>query len=448
MSFLEREVLDGCARYGIVWSGKTVLCAVSGGRDSMALLHVLLCLRERECFDLAAAHYNHHLRQTAQRDEDFVRSWCNARGIPVVVGGGDVHAFARENRMSIEDAARVLRYRFLEVCADELGASYIATAHHQQDNAETVLLHLLRGAGAQGLCGIPPVRGRIIRPLLDTAWEEINQYISEYAVPYVEDESNAEGIYTRNRLRLELLPLLEELSPGSVGRIAAAGVRLRADHACLERMAANLLPPVDSDGGTKIPISLLKTQDTAIAVRLLRAAAERMDISLTSVQVDAVMHLRTGGILVLNSRGRVMRTREDLTFYRLPPALPPLALKMGVQHWGNSCVCVRQTDQPVEENEQTVVLCTDVSNLTLAMWDGTGRFTVENGRRTVKRLLADRGIAVHRREMCPAVYVQGQLAAVFGVGTDQVFRPNGDAQKVVIELKQEIAGVYPDSDSR
>ncbi|MBR2132958.1 MAG: tRNA lysidine(34) synthetase TilS [Oscillospiraceae bacterium] len=436
MSFLEREVLNFCGRYGTVFSGKTVLCAVSGGRDSMALLHVMLRLREQECFAVAAAHYNHHLRQTAQRDEDFVRSWCDAKGIPVAVGSGDVRAFAKEHGTSIEDAARVLRYQFLEACADDLGASYIATAHHRQDNAETILLHLLRGAGMQGLCGIPPVRGRVIRPLLDTARESINQYISKYDLPYVEDESNAEGIYTRNRLRLELLPLLEELSPGSVSRIAATGIRLRADNACLEHMAAKLLPSADADGGTKIPAELLKAQDAAIVVRLLRTAAERLGVSLTAVQTDAVLRLRTGGIFVLNDSVRVLRTREELIFYRLPPAPPPLALQQGVQRWGDYDVYVMQTSQRVEENEQTVVLCGQISELTLTVWDGTGRLTVENGKRTVKRLLADHGIAVQRREMCPAVYVNEKLAAVFGAGTDRAFCPHDDELKLVIQLRR------------
>ena len=121
-----------------------VLCAVSGGRDSMVLLHLLCALAREGGFQIAAAHFNHQLRPTAGRDEAFVRDWCAGRGIPFRAGSGDVAAYARETGTSLEDAARQLRYRFLEESADALRAVRIATAHHREDNAETVLLHLLR----------------------------------------------------------------------------------------------------------------------------------------------------------------------------------------------------------------------------------------------------------------------------------------------------------------
>ena len=122
-----------------------------------------------------------------------------------------------------EDAARTLRYAFLEGAARDMGADRIATAHHREDNAETVLLHLLRGAGLQGLSGIPPVRGKIVRPLLEAGRADIDAYVERNGLPYVEDESNRDTAYTRNRLRLEVLPLLEEIVPGCGGRIAAGG---------------------------------------------------------------------------------------------------------------------------------------------------------------------------------------------------------------------------------
>ena len=213
---LVRQVRAFCGKHDMLPQGGTVLCAVSGGRDSMALLHLLGVLGAEEGFQVAAAHFNHRLRPAADRDEAFVRSWCAGRGIPLFCGSGDVSAFARETGRSVEDAARELRYRFLEEAAEDLGADRIAAAHHREDNAETVLLHLLRGAALQGLGGIPPVRGRIVRPLLETAREDIDQYIRRHSIPFVEDETNSDTAFTRNRLRLEVLPVLEESAIRSI----------------------------------------------------------------------------------------------------------------------------------------------------------------------------------------------------------------------------------------
>ena len=219
-------------------AGGVMLCAVSGGRDSMALLSFLEQLAAEKGFILHAAHYNHMLRPTADRDEDFVRLWCADRHIPLACGTCDVRAWAREQGASLEDAARTLRYRFLEETADRVGAQRIATAHHVQDNAETVLLHLLRGTGLRGLGGIAPVRGRVVRPFLETDRRDIDAYVEENNIPYVEDESNADITFARNRLRIEVMPLLEKLAPGSTARIAGAAAILREEENHLAQESA------------------------------------------------------------------------------------------------------------------------------------------------------------------------------------------------------------------
>lgn len=432
MSTLTGAVSAFCRREKIDLKGKTVLVALSGGRDSVALFSILLELGVKEGFAVAAAHYNHHLRKTAGRDEDFVRELCAKRGVPLALGGGDVAAFAREMSISIEDAARTLRYRFLEETAEEMGADFIATAHHAGDNAETVLMNLLRGTGLRGLSGIPPVRGKIIRPLLEVVREDIDRYIEENALPYVEDETNAETVYTRNRLRHELLPLLEELSPGSTERVAAAAARLRQDSAYLERQAEEKLPPADDAGETRIPLALLGGEDPAIAARLVRLAARRLAVELTAPQVEAVLSLKTG-VAVLPEGLRAVREGKTVRFYRLSPPPPPARLSLGEQVWGQWRVTVRETEEKTQEDEHTLLLRADLPELTIASWDGTGRLAVENGRRTVKRLHADHGIGVSVRETMPAIFAGDTLAAVFGAGTDWTFAPQR-GKKLVITL--------------
>ena len=433
-ALLTAAVSDWCARQGIDFRGKTVLCAVSGGRDSMALLHVLLHLGTRQGFSVSAAHYNHRLRESAVRDEALVRGWCGKKGIPLVTGSGDVRAYAKETGRSIEDAARTLRYTFLSDAARECGADFIATAHHRQDNAETLLLHLLRGSGLQGLGGIAPVRGKLVRPLLDVCRADIDGYIAENAIPYADDETNEDTVYTRNRLRLELLPLLEAISPGSVNRIAAAASLLRSDEEFLQKTAAALLP----DGAAEIPISILNAQEPPIAARLVRMAAQNTGTELTLAQTEAVRNLRSGACLTLGGGVRAVRENNLLRFYRLPDAAKPMKLSIGQQNWGAWRVTVFETAQEIPEDCRTVVLRGDCRDLVIAPWDGTGRLGVENGRRTVKRLLADHGIGAAQRENCPAVYAAGQLAAVFGAGTEFSLRPQCDERKIVIHLENEV----------
>ena len=202
------------------------MCAVSGGRDSVCLLHYLHSISDHRGFSVAVGHYNHHMRPTAQRDEDFVRDLCDALGVPFYTDGCDVVAAARENGLGVEEMGRRLRYAFLEKLADELGAERIATAHHQADQAETVLLNLLRGTGPEGLGGIPPVRGRLIRPLLQTSREEIEAYLDERGLGHVEDETNESLAFARNRLRRVVLPELEKINPAlrrNIARTAEIG---------------------------------------------------------------------------------------------------------------------------------------------------------------------------------------------------------------------------------
>ncbi|HIS67540.1 MAG TPA: tRNA lysidine(34) synthetase TilS, partial [Candidatus Scatomorpha merdipullorum] len=192
-------------------SGLRVLCAVSGGADSVYLLHKCCELRAAKGLSVCAAHYNHCLRgEESERDERFVRALCEELGVELKAGRGDVAAYARENKLGIEEAARKLRYEFLERAADELGCEMILTAHNADDNAETMLMALARGAGPRGLAGIPPVRGRVARPMLDVTRAEIERYLAENGFEYVEDSTNASTDYTRNRIRKLVMPVLRE----------------------------------------------------------------------------------------------------------------------------------------------------------------------------------------------------------------------------------------------
>ena len=213
------------ARHNLIRPGDKVLVAWSGGPDSTALLHILLELRLKVPFEVAAAHFDHRLRPAAAADAAFVRREAARLGIPFLAARRDVRAFARARKLNLEDAARLLRYAFLNRAAARLGADRIATGHTLDDQAETVLIRLLRGSGPRGLSGIhPSIGGTVIRPLLEASRADVLDYCRRRGLAFRRDETNADPRYVRNRIRHRLLPYLERNfgpgGPAALGRLA------------------------------------------------------------------------------------------------------------------------------------------------------------------------------------------------------------------------------------
>ena len=187
-----------------------IIVGLSGGMDSMVLLDILTLLG----YQCMAAHCNFHLRgEESNRDENFVKKWCKSIDIPYTSINFDTNQYAADRKISIEMAARELRYNWFETLRRHYHAHYIAVAHHKDDSVETVLLNLIRGTGIKGLTGISSKNGYVVRPLLCISRSEIENYISERDIPYVTDSTNNEDLYLRNSLRLNVIPLLETLNP-------------------------------------------------------------------------------------------------------------------------------------------------------------------------------------------------------------------------------------------
>ena len=197
-------------KHQLLSSDGKVIVALSGGADSMALLHLLTALG----YDCVAAHCNFHLRdKESNNDAEFVRETCRSMNIPLFVADFDTAQYAKEQRVSIEMAARDLRYDWFYQLVDEQQAQAIAMAHHADDNIETLLMNLVRGTGLRGLTGIPCHNKKVVRPLLCCTRAEIEQYIAENNLCYVTDSTNAETDYRRNKFRNIVIPLLEEINP-------------------------------------------------------------------------------------------------------------------------------------------------------------------------------------------------------------------------------------------
>ena len=237
---LIRKIADWADKKQVLQPGTAVVAGISGGADSVCLLHVLLSLARLRAFSIFAVHINHMLRGSeSDGDESFVRGLCAQWQVPLKVYREDVRSYARENGCSIEEAGRMVRYERFRKVMEETGAQYVAVAHHRDDQAETVFLHLLRGSGLDGLCGMEDILQWLLRPLLDTGRDQIQAYLNRNGLEYRTDSSNQDNAYTRNAIRNELFPLIRQKTgfPVAASLIRTARL-LRADRDFLQQMAS------------------------------------------------------------------------------------------------------------------------------------------------------------------------------------------------------------------
>ena len=231
----EKSVLQFITDHALFEAGEQVLVALSGGADSVALLRVLLALG----YPCRAAHCNFHLRgEESMRDERFCRNLCNTLGVELTVFDFDTTAYASAHGLSIEMAAREQRYesfRTLLRPLSEGGPEKVAVAHHREDSAETLLLNLIRGTGLQGLTGIAPRNGDVVRPLLDVSRTDIEQYLDTLGQTFVTDSTNLTDDYARNKVRNRILPLMEEINPAAIDNICRTATHLRGAQDMLSR---------------------------------------------------------------------------------------------------------------------------------------------------------------------------------------------------------------------
>lgn len=220
------RILSFSEKWSLLPKDGLILCALSGGRDSVALLHFL----KEHGFTVAAAHFDHRLRPESAADAAFCQKLCEEWSVPFYQGEGDVAGM----RGNTEANARAARYAFLEETARRLGAARLATAHNADDNLETILLHLTRGCGLNGLTGIQPRRGSLIRPMLRTPRAAVDAYVKERGLPYVEDATNADLRFSRNRLRQQVLPVLKSINPKVVEVSSFMAETLQEDYQYLE----------------------------------------------------------------------------------------------------------------------------------------------------------------------------------------------------------------------
>lgn len=272
---------------GMIKRNEKVLVAFSGGPDSVFLMVMLLCLREKYGIALGAFHLNHNLRQTAERDAAFAEKYCTEAGVALHGFSQPVLRQAEADKVSVEEAGRAARYALMTRLRKEFGYTKAATGHHMDDNAETVLMRIIRGTGAEGLEGIPPVKdGWIIRPLLAFTKDEIVKYLEERHIAYMTDETNADTDYFRNRVRCEIIPLMKRDNPllsQSISRMCGV---IRTDNAFIRSSAENAAIKIQGETASVSYEAVLKYHEAvryAVIMNMARAVGITKDYSHANI---------------------------------------------------------------------------------------------------------------------------------------------------------------------
>ncbi|MBQ3124963.1 MAG: tRNA lysidine(34) synthetase TilS [Clostridia bacterium] len=297
--YMTDKVLDTMREHNML-AINSVLVALSGGADSVALLHIMHSLSQKHGFKVYAAHVNHGLRgDEAVRDAEFSRQLCSRSGIECFVKDADVRALASEWGISEEMAGRKVRYDFFAELMETHNIDVTATAHHKNDSAETIVMNFMRGSATAGLCGIPYRRDRFIRPLLDVSRCEIEKYCEDNSLDYVTDKTNLDTVYTRNKIRNILIPEIEkEFNPNFCDTVTANAKIIRDDEDFLEKMARNEYDRLVS--GNTADAGEIVSLHKAIARRVIRTMTDNVctTAGISSSVVDAVYKLcktcRTG----------------------------------------------------------------------------------------------------------------------------------------------------------
>lgn len=427
---IERKVARYIAKENLCGRGDKILVALSGGADSVALLRILLSLG----YNCEAAHCNFHLRgEESGRDEMFVRKLCATLGVSLHTTDFDTIRYAAENHVSIEMAARELRYRWFAEQKERCGAAAIAVGHHKDDSVETMLLNLIRGTGINGLLGIRPRNGDIIRPLLCASRHEITDYLSHIGQEYMTDSTNLQDDYTRNKIRLHLLPLMKEINPSVSESLITTSNYLSEAAQLYNKGIAEGCHRVLTEEGIDIDRLLEEPAPGSLLFEILHP------LGFNSAQIEdifASLDGQPGKQFISNTGWRVIKDRKRLLIKETTTAEtiePPFTLIKEEYEYTPDFTIPREKE----------VACFDADKLngvlTVRKWQHGDVFVPfgMQGKKKVSDYLTDRKFSLLRKEQQWVLCCNDRIAWLIGERTDNRFRIDSTTRRIILLKKKE-----------
>lgn len=459
MTLVDR-VAQVIARESLIPDGAFVLCALSGGADSVSLLHVLHTLSKRHGWKLSAAHVNHMLRGAeSDRDEAFVNDLCSSWGIPLFSQKTDVSAYAASHHLGIEEAARNVRYAFFHRVMHEQGINVLATAHTAKDNLETALYRFARGTGTVGLAGIPISRpgsgGTVVRPFLYESREAIEAYLQEHGISFVTDSSNLEDQYTRNQIRHRILPEFLALNPSFYSTAVQTQRQLRQDADLIESIVESTYQELVQDNG--LDASALLRLHPAVSGRLIMRIYRNLvpeGAQLTAGNIEEVFAAARSGspsacavlpgdLIAQREYGRLVFRKKPCVSGLIPRTLVP-GETTDFPEAGVSISCYFAPKSHINlQNFQNLYfdsshVCGILSVRTRMPGDRI-HLAGHAHSKSVKKALMDAQIPQAKRDLVPVIQDEYGIAAVDGMGTAARLAVSDTTETVlVIEIKHKM----------
>lgn len=442
---LEHKVWCTIKEFHMCPQGSNIVVGVSGGADSVALLHILKGFASSESWNITAIHVHHGLRGVeADRDRDFVEGICRKWEIPCKIFYFDVAKEAQKRGLGTEETGRLLRY---EVFDKERKGGVVAVAHNKNDQGETVLMRLCRGAGGAGLAGIRPVRDYIVRPLLFCTRKEIEEYCEENGLHYCQDSTNQENIYTRNRVRNEILPLLEEIYPRATEHIAQTAEILAEEEKYLQGQARALYyEALESAGKDEVTLKVNALMDMHKVMRkrvfamAFRKLGAKKDVSSIHFELlEGLMKQESGKSLNLPNKIHVRKNYGVLTIkkevekskgfsYSLP--LDQEIFVGEADFFVRAWVC---TEKKAENREDYCTKVFDYDKIGCAIFCRTRQkgdsLAIGNGRKKLKNFLIDEKIPREERESLPLIAFENEILWVVDQRISAAYQPDEETKR-------------------
>lgn len=450
MADIVDKVEQAVIAHNLLNKGDRVVIALSGGPDSVALLHLLIALRAKFDLDLAAVHLDHAIRPNSAKDREFCSQLCRNLKIKFYSKRMDIPALAKRRRLSLEEAGRKARYAYLESISSQHGYSKIATGHTFNDNIETILFNIARGCGLEGLSGIPRMRGKIIRPLLDLEKDELSSWLRSKKVKFVHDITNRSLVYSRNRIRLKVLPELEKINPAARRNIARLSEIATEE---LEYLSVRVVSAYEEmlleSGKGKIVLDLgkLVQYDKSLRKKVLLQAIKRSGVetgSISSQSVNRALNIVEGksggkaplgkGILIEKSQGRIAIFIKSSQPGKIALHIPGIT-KVPAQNCFIEARIIKRDDiESLNKGMRNAYLdLNDMSDMAIRFPQKGDKIRPlgMDGHRLLSDIFIDRKIPEYERETIPLIVSGNEIAWIAGVMISDDFKITEKTQEVL-----------------
>lgn len=460
---MESKCRQAIERYKMISYGDRIILGLSGGADSCALLHFLCSLRDEFALDVTAVHVNHMIRgEEAERDAAFAQRFCNELGVKFLLYKRDIPKTAAEKGIGLEQCGREIRYGIFEELASQCRGK-IATAHTLSDSAETVIFHMIRGCSVTGLKGIPPVRGNIIRPLIMCERADIEQYCAANGIDYITDSTNLSTDYARNKIRLQILPVMRELNPSVIEAIGRLSESARSDDALLSSMAEQAAREYVEDGSSD---RLISSTLPIMSRALITVCSEKLHIMPEQKHILEMINCISRGKGIVNlpgdhifsfSQGNISFKKKHqftesvnicenwqanfITGEIITPCKQKIISRVIDKNKYNE-LC----DNEKNKNDKKIFKnCLDYDKIVNARF----RFRNEgdqfrragrNGTKSLKKLFIEEKIPAHIRHAIPLLESCGEVAWICGIGAAEQFKVT-DTTKRVLHISADLRDI-------